>query len=438
MDNANFSTPPDGEPGRMQMYVFVDASPDRDGDLDATVVLHEHTHGLSNRLVGGGVGISEFQPSGMGEGWSDFYALALLAPPNADPHANYPEGGYITYLLGGLRQNYYFGIRRYPYTTDMTKDPLTFKDIDPTRADPHAGVPISPIFGGSDPSEVHNQGEVWCVTLWEARANLIDKLGYDDGNTTILQLVTDGMKLAPPNPTFLEARDAILQADEVATGGDNRNELWLAFAKRGMGFSAVAPPASTTVGVMEAFDLPPDVVITVPDGILEGSVTPPSRSALFAADSQPGFVRVTDGPPVTNATIVATVSGGGSLTFHNDGVSPDKTASNAVYSALFNVPTNAASVTITLVISAPDKVTSTNLISYTIIPLPTNDNFANSLKVPPSGASYVSNNRLATTESGEPAHAGLTSAAASLWWTWSTGTTTNVLVDTGGSLFDTV
>src|SRR5439155_13856323 len=170
------------------------------------------------------------------------------------------------------------------------------------------------------------QGEVWCVTLWEARASLIDKLGYDDGNTTILQLVTDGMKLAPPNPTFLEARDAILQADEVATGGDNRNELWLAFAKRGMGFSAVAPPASTTVGVMEAFDLPPDVVITVPDGILEVSVTPPSRSALFAADSQPVFVRVTDGPPVTNATIVATVSGGGSLTFHNDGVSPDKTA----------------------------------------------------------------------------------------------------------------
>ena len=60
-NNANFSTPPDGSPGRMQMYVFTGPTPDRDGDFDAEIVIHEYTHGLSNRLVGGGVGISALQ-----------------------------------------------------------------------------------------------------------------------------------------------------------------------------------------------------------------------------------------------------------------------------------------------------------------------------------------------------------------------------------------
>ena len=46
-------------------------------------------------------------------------------------NGNYAAGGYATYQLSGLTQNYYYGIRRYPYTTDMTKNPLTFKDIDP-------------------------------------------------------------------------------------------------------------------------------------------------------------------------------------------------------------------------------------------------------------------------------------------------------------------
>jgi len=256
-NNANFSTPMDGLPGRMQMYIFDGPTPDRDGDFDAEVVIHEYVHGLSNRLVGGGVGMSALQSRGMGEGWSDWYGLALLSEPSDDAHAAYAAGGYLAFDFVGLMENYYFGIRRYPYSTDLTKNPLTFKDIDPTQADPHAGVPLNPIFGGAtSASEVHNQGEVWCIALWEARANLIDKFGFATGNNLILQLVTDGMKLAPVNPNFLEARDAIIQADLVNNGGANFDELWAAFAKRGMGGSAFSPDSSTTIGVEEAFDLP--------------------------------------------------------------------------------------------------------------------------------------------------------------------------------------
>jgi len=57
-DNANFSTPPDGSKPRMQMYVWVGPNPRRDGDLDSEIMLHEYTHGLSNRRVGGGALIS--------------------------------------------------------------------------------------------------------------------------------------------------------------------------------------------------------------------------------------------------------------------------------------------------------------------------------------------------------------------------------------------
>ncbi len=260
-DNADFSTPPDGSPGRMQMFVFSGPNPDRDGDFDIEIVLHEYTHGLSNRLVGGGIGIFQFQTAGMGEGWSDFYGLALLSEPGDDVHANYAAGGYATFQFAGLTTNYYSGIRRYPYSTDLTRNPLTFRDIDPAQANAHADIPRSPVIP-TTANEVHNQGEVWCVTLWDARANLIARHGYAVGNPLILQLVTDGMKLAPANPNFLQARNAIIQADLVLTGGANKNELWAAFAKRGMGASATSPASSTTSGIVEAFDLPDDLTVT--------------------------------------------------------------------------------------------------------------------------------------------------------------------------------
>jgi hypothetical protein len=264
-NNANMLTLPDGVSPRMQMYLFNGPNPDVDGSFDAEIVLHEYTHGLSNRRVGGGVGISALQSVGMGEGWSDFYALALLSEPGDDVNAAYAMGGYATHRFLGLLQNYYYGIRRYPYSTDLAKNPLTFKDIDPTQASAHPSVPVSPVTGGSA-DEVHNQGEVWCAALWEARANLIATHGWTNGNQLILQLVTDGMNLSPANPNFLQARDAIIQADLINNAGANYIDLSAAFAKRGMGASATSPSSTTTIGVQEAFDLPDDLNVTPNEG----------------------------------------------------------------------------------------------------------------------------------------------------------------------------
>ena len=287
-NNANMSTPPDGSPPRMQMFVFTGPTPDRDGDFDNVIVLHEYTHGLSNRLVGGGVGIGALATRGMGEGWSDFYGVAMLADPASDPNAVYPGGSYATYELSGMTTNFYYGIRRYPYSTDLTRNPLTFRDIDPTQARPHTGIPLSPRFSSSNSnaSQVHNAGELWCVALWECRARLIAKYG-PSGNQRLLRLVTDGMKLSPANPNFLQARDAVIQADLASTGGVDRLDLWGGFAKRGMGASASAPASSTTSGLIEAFDLPDDLNLSplgafTAAGPLGGPFTPATHTYTLA------------------------------------------------------------------------------------------------------------------------------------------------------------
>lgn len=254
-NNANIYVPPDGSAPRMQMFLFNWPEPDRDSALDAEIVLHEYVHGLTTRMVGGGNALYAQQSGGLGEGWSDFYALALLSEAADAPHGNFAMGGYSTAQLYGLGENYYFGIRRYPYSTNLSANPLTFKDIDPSQASAHTGVPISPIMVGTYAGGVHAQGEVWCVTLWEVRAQFIAKYGFTVGNERVLRLITDALALTPPNPTFVEARDAILLADFVSDGGD-RNEIWAGFAKRGLGAGAVAPPSYTTSGVRESFEVP--------------------------------------------------------------------------------------------------------------------------------------------------------------------------------------
>jgi hypothetical protein len=69
------------------------------------------------------------------------------------------------------------------------------------------------------------------------------------------------MNLTPPNPTFVEARDAIIQADRINSGGANGEELWRAFAKRGLGYSARTPDDLLTFDTVEAFDLPDEYVL---------------------------------------------------------------------------------------------------------------------------------------------------------------------------------
>ncbi len=267
-NNANFNTGgADGTTGRCQMYIFTGPTPDRDGDLDADVVYHELSHGLSIRLSNGTV--NGEQSGGMGEGWGDFFGIALNAEPGDDPDAVYAMGAYATYQFSpwgaGYTTNYYFGIRRFPFSTDMNKNPQTYADIDPAQQSYPPAVPRN-TSAGNTANEVHNVGEVWCATLNECRANLIHTYGFA-GNQLMMQLVVDGMKLMAGNPNFLQARDGILQADLVNNGGANLGDLWAGFAKRGMGANATSPSGSTASGVVESFALPVLVNFEYPNGV---------------------------------------------------------------------------------------------------------------------------------------------------------------------------
>ncbi len=267
-NNANFSTGgSDGSSARCQMYLFTGPAPDRDGSLDGDIVFHELSHGLSIRLHGGLSG-NNSQPIGMGEGWGDYYGISLLAEPSDNPDAVYATGVYATYQLWSSTYltNYYYGIRRYPYSTDPLKNPLTYKFIDTAQiAYPATSSVPRNTFITSPANEVHNSGEVWCMTLLECRAALWNALGFP-ANELMLQLVTDAMKLSPANPNFIQARDAILQADLVNNAGVNSGLLWTAFAKRGLGYGAASPNGNSTSGVVESFTVPVIATFTYPDG----------------------------------------------------------------------------------------------------------------------------------------------------------------------------
>ena len=269
---------------------------------------------MSHRLVGSGAGINQHQTEGLDEGWSDFYALALSSESTDNIRGTYQFAGFAGYKYTSptFLENYYFGIRPYPCSIDMAKDPMTLGDLYSSPngvGDPHPGIPLNPISSGFL-NEEHAFGQVWCAALWDARANLIQQHGYTNGNWLALQLVTDGMKLGPANPTFLQARDAVLVADLAYTGGKNALELWTAFAKRGMGYYATNAPSNFMdddglIPVRESFTIPPFVEIT--NGIYsspaigaDGTVYVGSANGRLYAISREGNIQWAFGGLTTN------------------------------------------------------------------------------------------------------------------------------------------
>ena len=314
-NNANFSPPADGGRGRMQMYIFVNPTPDRDGSLDADVVWHEFTHGLSNRLVGNSAGLGLNQSAGMGEGWSDFYARMLAAGADEDVNGIYNTGGYVTFQFRAAAPtgNYYFGIRHFPYAVKTNlgpngrpHNPLTFADIDPAQANITDGAFTAPTAWTA--TEVHAQGEVWCMTLLEVRARIINRMGFEAGNARMLQLTTDALKVTPLNPTFIAARDAIVAADRASFGGADLDDIWNGFAVRGMGFGATTNGTQVT----ESFQLPillqePAFTISDASGNNNGVVEPGETLTLTVPLLNPL------GNTATNVTV--SVNGGAAVNY---------------------------------------------------------------------------------------------------------------------------
>ncbi|KIO20834.1 hypothetical protein M407DRAFT_29547 [Tulasnella calospora MUT 4182] len=219
-NNANFATPPDGQPGHCNMFLWTQTTPMRDGDLENDIITHELTHGLTNRMTGGGTGacLGSTEAGGMGEGWSD--TVAFWSEQNSTDEKPFALGSWVI--------NDPKGIRSVLYSSDMSVDPYTYGTV-------------------ATKNEVHAIGEVWATILIEAYWALVGARGFTpditdstkrEGNVVFLQLLVDALALQPCDPTFVSARDAIIKADECRYGGENKCTLWNAFAKRGLGVNA--------------------------------------------------------------------------------------------------------------------------------------------------------------------------------------------------------
>lgn len=201
-----------------------------DGALDAEIIIHEYTHGVSTRLVR--QGYSTFQGRSMGEAWSDFYGLEYTLPSGAPPDGVYPAGQYFLQAWGT-------GGRSRPFSTSLDVNPITYANLGSVISSP----------------EVHADGEIWVEALMEIRANLVAQFGDDEGRRRVRMLVMDGMKLSVPAPSMVDMRDAILLADRVDFDGKSQSQLWAGFAKRGLGVLAYSS-GGDTVHVVASFDTP--------------------------------------------------------------------------------------------------------------------------------------------------------------------------------------
>ncbi len=222
---------------------------DRDGTIDNSIVSHEWGHYLHHRLVLCG----NKQCAAMSEGWGDFVALNLNVRDGDNLHGVYAKAAWST-------GDAYFGIRRVPYSVEFDKNALTFKNIS-------NGVPLpttAPIRDFGPHAEIHNAGEVWATMMFEAYIALLEDAGHSfaEAQRRMSDYVVAGMKLAPPNPTFTEQRDAILAA-AAANDPDDLQVLALAFARRGAGTGAASPPRNSTTfdGVKESFAISGDLAI---------------------------------------------------------------------------------------------------------------------------------------------------------------------------------
>jgi extracellular elastinolytic metalloproteinase len=211
-DNANQITPKDGLPPNTNMYLWQPIAgafyaPCVDGDFDMSVIGHEYTHAITNRMIGGpNAGIRGFQGGAMGESWSDLVAMEYL-----NSNGFVPVGGENPFAVGPyVTGDPVAGIRNY----GMNASPLNYSDVGYDVTGP----------------QVHADGEIWSATNFDLRGAI--------GNQTWRQVMFDAFLLMPSDVSMVGARDAYLAADQIRFGGANNSAMWQVFARRGFGEGA--------------------------------------------------------------------------------------------------------------------------------------------------------------------------------------------------------
>jgi extracellular elastinolytic metalloproteinase len=201
---------PDGKHGELRLGVMPGSL--RHTALDPDVIIHEFTHGVTERLVGGPMNWRALEED-------QSVALSVVF------------GDWVTNSPGGMRH--------FPYDASF---PRGFGDL-----------------GSSPYDQATVCGEIWSAALMRMNRALGAALGDSRrGHEIGWQIVVDGLKLVQANPNLLQARDAILQAlDDLQKPGllsaadyqKAATAARAAFAATGMGPNAQANDTSLTGNV---------------------------------------------------------------------------------------------------------------------------------------------------------------------------------------------
>ena len=245
------STGADGTPATMTIGVFEVAATNelRDPSFDRDLLIHEYAHGVLARMLGDAACFNGHHPRGLSEGWADYFA------------ASFTNDGVIG-----------------AWTRD---DPV--RGMRSSSLDDNFYSLANFCLDGCNPNR---NGEIWAGLLWDVRRALIARLGAGKGAEAADQLAFEALRYLPCTPTFLDARKALLLAEDALLGGAMHCEIWGLLQLRGMGADATTtgpgdplpqagyamPPQCTGGSTIEldAREYGPEgvVAITVLDGAL--------------------------------------------------------------------------------------------------------------------------------------------------------------------------
>lgn len=277
VNNANMLVLPDGQHGYMQMYLWDPVAdpgvrPVHGGD-DAGLVFHEYTHGMNNRLVTDAAGFGALngaQAGAIDEGTSDWYALDYLVERGLVADGGAPDLTVARYAVRRAT-----GIRN--QATDCLPGPSSTMCPTVSAGAGPGGFTYGDFGKVRGNPEVHDDGEIWTQALWQLRKRLL-VAHPADGIERARRLVTGALRLVPPNPSFLDMRNAILLADGLAAGND-RPLIWDVFADRGMGYAA-STRGTHDVASVQDFTEPPTGASSV--GTMTGTVRDQDSGAPLA------------------------------------------------------------------------------------------------------------------------------------------------------------
>jgi len=223
---------------------------------------HEWGHYISNRLISNAGG-PDHQPF-------RWYGRRLCRFPLATPYRQgrghhrplernlqrYLRNGTLDFGLGGSNgpsnPGSYFGIRRMPYSTDLTKNNQTFKNIQDTPPFPSECLslpgprPAPPLRTAQFRSAQHPvRSGPRCsgnATPGSCRARLVHPApDLRRGRDRMKDYIVAGYKATPGQPTFLEGRDGLLSAIYASGNIADYQACLTGFAKRGAGVGGCLP-----------------------------------------------------------------------------------------------------------------------------------------------------------------------------------------------------